>query len=57
MPSTSARVRAAADVILDALPTMLDDADPGAVLGQHELDLMGDRLIEVGAGCHYCVTR
>ena len=46
--SDTTRIRQAADVILEAVPAALDD-DSALVLGQHDLDVMGDRLIEVGA--------
>ena len=46
--SDATRIRAAAGVILDAVPATLDD-DSAIKLGQHDVDVMGDRLIEVGA--------
>lgn len=46
--SDATRIRAAAGVILDAVPATLDD-DSVIKLGQHDVDVMGDRLIEVGA--------
>jgi hypothetical protein len=46
--SDTTRIRQAAGVILDAVSAALDD-DSAIKLGQHDLDVMGDRLIEVGA--------